>query len=253
MTPESSAMRLASGSTSVRLGLAFAVFSLIFVSIAIHIGADEVAFMHRAQSTQATVVVRAIHRADTSGSNATRYILRYRFAAAPGKLIEDVVEVPVAQWEQVQEGSVLSVWYLPDRPDRHRLDPPGQWVATLVFGLVGIIFGSVGAALILGRVGKIRLVTRLTQVGLAAQGTVIRVADSGVRVNGIAQYRVMYLFVDDTGQRREGRSDLVAHAVAARWHAGDTGPVRYDPKDPSQSIWVPAFAATMKSRTDSIA
>jgi hypothetical protein len=35
----------------------------------------------------------------------------------------------------------------------------------------------------------------------------------------------------------------MAEASARRWHQGNTGPVRYDPADPSRNIWVSEWTA----------
>ena len=126
------------------------------------------------------------------------------------------------------------------------------------WGLYFLVFGTVGAVFMLGRVRWIRLARRLVREGVLVQGAVTRVADSGSWIrtsllgNLVKLYRVEYTFTDSGGQRREGRSNLMAAASARRWHHGNTRPVRYDPADPSRNIWVSEWTAFQNPKNGNV-
>jgi hypothetical protein len=254
-----SALRLALSSWHVKFGLFFLVFGLIFIGVAVHFGADELHFLQRVQAAPATIIGKPIRHAGEGGSADTHYLKKYRYVTATGKTIEKVVEVPVNEWEQTKIGSPLRVWYDPIHPDRGRFGPHGEWTPVWMFGLFGIVFGTVGAVWMMGRVRWIRLAKRLVSEGVLVQGTVTRVADTNSRIrtglgawDWVEMYRVEYTFTDSGGQRREGRSNLMAAASARRWHHGNTGPVRFDPADPSRNIWVSEWTAFQNPKNGNV-
>ena len=74
--------------------------------------------------------------------------------------------------------------------------------------------------------------------GVLAEGIVLRVELSGVRVNGVPQWQLRYGYHDHLGQLREGCSDWFSPEEAAQWPEGANGTVRFDRQRPEDSLWV---------------
>jgi hypothetical protein len=64
------------------------------------------------------------------------------------------------------------------------------------------------------------------------------VRETNFRYNRQIQWVIDYRFEDRYGRPWEGRSGYLDPDEAAEWKPGDTGVVRFDPRDGTKSIWV---------------
>jgi len=103
---------------------------------------------------------------------------------------------------------------------------------------IGVVITAVGGTIVRSALQRIRLAQYLRREGLAAEGEVIAVDQTGMRYNGRAQWKIVYQYRDRTGASQRGVSGYLEPDEAAEWHVGDKGLVRVDPNRPARSIWV---------------
>jgi hypothetical protein len=195
-------------------------------------------FAREAVTAPATVVSKSIEGATRDGNTSTRYLVAYRFAAGAGTNFEQTEEFPVEDWEQLEQGSALDVRYLTADPSsaRVRAGTPA-WVPPLIVGLT-TLFALLGATMAVPQLRRALVVWRLQRSGIAAQGVVVDVSPTRVRVKRVTQWRLRYEFRDAEGRTQEGASDYLAPHEAAEWQAGDRGALRYDRERPRDSVWI---------------
>jgi hypothetical protein len=197
---------------------------------------DELALLRESAPAQGTVV-----RKDARPSGRARYVVTYEFLAADGRLMRDEAQVEWDAYERLAEGGAVSVEYLPSDPSVSRLVDGGvRWILLLPTILLPILLVNLGIAAFALRHAwaTAALRRRLLREGVEVTGRVTRVTPTLMRVNRRRQHRVHYAYEDDLGASHAGASAMMDEAVAAGWKPGDEGPVRYDPRAPSRSIWV---------------
>jgi hypothetical protein len=230
------------GSPLFWIGTLFASVGMLFLAIGVKAMRDEATFQHSAAVAEGKIVGRDIRRASAWNQQSTRYLLTYMFTTENRVLVTGQGEVSVEEWEAAREGGPLTVRYLPKRPSENRLTLGGDWSTAIACTSLGAILGGVGGVVAGIRVRRWRLVTRLERDGASTPGTLARVASGSYRINRVPQWQLFYTFTDQSGKRRDGVSDWLSPQAAKRWKTGAAGTVRYDPRDPTRSIWVDAEA-----------
>ena len=195
-------------------------------------------FEQEAVSAQATVVNKSIEKATREGSPRTKYLVLYRFTASDGHAIEQHSEVPVHEWERLDEGSPFPVKYLPSDPRTTQTDADRQWWVPLIFVAGGLLFTSIGLMVAWPELRRVRLVLRLSRSGHPAEGTVRKVWPTSTSINRVPQWRLSYEFRDHVGRTQQGESHLLSPLEASEWREGDRGAVRFDRERPQDSVWI---------------
>lgn len=194
-------------------------------------------FEREALAAEATVVAKLLAAANRDDGTNTKYSLVYRFTASNGESIEQTEELPIEEWERLDEGSRLEVRYLPSAPSTARTRPDPWWVPPLITGVMAL-FVLIGVAVARPGVRRARVIARLDRAGVSVPGTVQNVWATGTTINRVRQWQLRYEFRDHAGVTQRGESDLLAPHEAADWRAGDNGVVRYDRDRPSDSVWL---------------
>ena len=220
------------------LGLLFSALGIVFTGIALQGVELETLYRQEGQVVEGTVLTKTVRHAVRGENPRTRYMVNYQFRAEDGTLREGLQEVSVEEWEGLQEGQPFRVRYLRDDPATNRSAEQSDWTDPFVFGVIGVIIGTVGGLMLIHRLLRIRLTVRLLREGAATEGTVVRVSPANVTINGVPQWEIHYCFVDQAGQRHDGCSDYFSPMEAKHWKKGDRGPVRFDRQNPARNIWV---------------
>src|SRR5262245_39378615 len=103
---------------------------------------------------------------------------------------------------------------------------------------IGIIFSAVGAGFTGYALWQEQIGQRLLATGASARATIAAVEQSYTRIHGRYQWRVRYQYQDQAGGTHQGTSGLMDPALAQTWRPGDQAFIRYDPADPTTSIWL---------------
>jgi hypothetical protein len=194
-------------------------------------------FEREALQGEATVVGKSLVSADRDAGTSSRYSIAYRFTASSGELVEQTEDVPVEDWESLDEGSRLQVRYLPSAPRTARMQPGNPWwVPPLITGATAL-FVLIGVAVALPGVRRALLIARVQRRGMATQATVQNVWATATTINRVRQWQLSYEFRDHTGTPQRGESDLLTPAEAQKWQPGSRGAVRYDRDRPGDSVW----------------
>jgi hypothetical protein len=195
-------------------------------------------FARDAVAEQAEVVAKSIERATRDGSSRTRYLVTYRLTLRDGAATEQTEEISDEQWEALAEGAKLAVRYLPDDPSTVRAAPLGPGGVEPLIAGVTAVFAAIGAVIALPGWRRVRVLIRLERDGAPAQGTVIDVMPTSLRINKVPQWLLRYEFRDAVGRRQQGVSNYMRGEEAGQWRPGDAGSVRYDRERPSDSVWL---------------
>lgn len=238
MMQEPSFLRLARRSVILWVGVPFFAIGSIFL----HFGIQDLLQEHRYQlegiAAQATVLSKSLVRAKRGENSRTKYLLTYRFTTTAREAIENTNEVPVEEWERLDEGSSYQVTYLPDSPNASRGADETDWDSAIVFTLLGAIFALVGGTMSFFSLRHILLALRILREGMIAEGTVLAVRATGTTINHVRQWELRYQYRDHLGQTHEGVSEPLSPDEASAWHKGATGTVRFDRLRPQDSAWV---------------
>jgi len=110
-------------------------------------------------------------------------------------------------------------------------------IAVMVVGALGLLEGVAGGFMLWrARLGARRL-NRIGREGVAIAGRLLEVMPTGVRINGVAQYRLRYDYMDEGGTLREGRSWLWPWTRLGKYEPGTAIDILIDPRDTRQSAW----------------
>lgn len=242
-------------------GLARRSFWLLFGAIWLTAGAglvvggvlfalEERAYAEDGVTTTGMVLTKDIDSADSDSS--TEYRVRYRFSTEAGETVEGGADVSVETWESLTERGAIEITYLRDRPGSNRLAGAGEVFGAVVFLVIGAGFGGIGAVLVGRSLRNVLRARRLLRLGRPADGTVTVVEPTSVSINRRQQFRVRYTYRDAAGQTYDGDSGYLDWEEASRWSTGDVGQVRYDPRQPRDSLWLGAPAAPLQPSSDAI-
>jgi hypothetical protein len=230
-------VRLGASSVILWVGALFCTIGAPFFALGAHEALKELLFARNAQRVQATVVEKTLQIAQPGKNPTTRYLIRYRFAAADASQVERTESVPVEQWESVASGAAFEVRYLPGDPARSRAATDTDWPFALIFMALGAVFCAVGAPLAYFGGKETTRQWRLWRTGIAAPATVTGIAASSTTINGVRQLQILYRYKDSLGAAHEGRSAPMSPGAASEWSKGTSGFARYDERDPQSSIW----------------
>jgi hypothetical protein len=121
-------------------------------------------------------------------------------------------------------------------------DEPGMgsriWAFLISPLTLGVIFLAVGASYLRRGLRQARKEERPLQVGTTTEATVTSIEPTNTRVNRHPLWRVRYAFDDLHGTPREGQSSNLSEAEAQSYQIGEQIFIRYDPEQPSESIWL---------------
>ncbi|HEY5569256.1 MAG TPA: DUF3592 domain-containing protein [Gammaproteobacteria bacterium] len=223
------------------------VVGLPFFVIGLYLGVQHVSTEQRLEAEGRTVEGMVLSKAiqtQTSSSSSTgsrrtsrSYEVTFRFPTDEDP-VTGRADVSAEAWERLIEREPIAVTYLPDDPERHRVE--GQtagWILPVMFTALGGLFGGVGAFIVLRVLSRRRMIERLQRAGLTADATVTAVAPARIAINGVRQTVVRYRYRDQRGGEHFG-SETLAPEAAAEWNAGDAARVRYDPRRPSDHVWL---------------
>jgi hypothetical protein len=122
-----------------------------------------------------------------------------------------------------------------------RSRPPRQRT-TLVFLIVpfglGLAFTTVGGIYASQGLAAQQLEERLQASGVTTQARVVAVERTFTRLNGRYLWKIRYEYRDPTGRVHEGESGYLERVDAESYRVGEQAFVRYDPQQPSASIWM---------------
>ena len=149
-----------------------------------------------------------------------------------------MADVAVEDWERLEAGQPFAVTYLPGDPASNR--PPGgdEWIAALVFSVVGGVFTCLGAGLVFADGRKLVQAAGILRHGLVTEGTVVRTEPTATSINRVTQWQIRYSYRDHIGRTQEGVSHLLSPEDASLWKEGERGGVRFDPERPDISLWI---------------
>lgn len=220
------------------VGTLFLILGLVFSTIGIRTWLEEQAYNTRGLDVQAVVLDKTLVRANRQDNIRTQYLVTYRFTSANGEEIDGTADVPVEEWERLEPGQTFPVTYLPDKTDSSR--PPGgdEWIAALVFSIIGGVFTLLGGGLAFFDARDLVRAVRVSHHGLVTDGTVLRSNPSSTSINRVPQWHVHYRYRDHFGRTQEGVSHLMSPEEGSTWKEGDRGTVRFDRERPELSVWM---------------
>jgi len=165
------------------------------------------------------------------------FAIEYRFKAG-SRVIEGSAKVDGALWDRLVEGEDVELRYVPSAPQvRAIAGEPGNRVPGIVFAALGGLFALSGALILWRAAVRRRFVADLLREGARADGEVIEVLPTNVRVNRVPQWAIRYRYRDYAGNSHEARTPPMPQEEARRWRPGERGEVRYESARPQRSVW----------------
>jgi Protein of unknown function (DUF3592) len=119
--------------------------------------------------------------------------------------------------------------------------PPRQrstWVFLALPMSLGLVFTTLGGVFAGNGLAAYQLEQRLLASGVTTRARVVEVERTNTRLNGRYLWQVRYEYRDPTGRAHEGISGYLERIEAQSYQIGDQAFVRYDPAEPSASIWL---------------
>jgi hypothetical protein len=228
-------------------GSLWLLVGLPFFLIGLYLGVQHTTTERRLEAEGRTVegiVLSKAIRTNTSSSSSTgstststSYEVTFRFPTDEGPVISSL-DVSADAWDRLVEREPIAVTYLPDDPARHRVEGQAAgWFLPAMFTGIGGVFAGVGAFILLRDLVRRRMIERLRHEGLTADASVTAVAPARIAINGVRQTVVHYRYRDQRGIEYTG-SETLAPEAGAEWNAGDAARVRYDPRRPSDNLWL---------------
>ena len=193
-------------------------------------------FAREGLATPGVVLTKEIRRSGSSRSENKHYEATYRFTVM-GETIEGRDELSFEDWGRLVEREPAEVLYLAQEPSANRLTGRRPWLQQAFFGLLGLVFTVVGGTVFVRAVRHARLEWHLRQHGVNTQGTVTRLQDRNLKVDGVQLWRLHCEYCDFQGERHVQTFDIPLNE-AQGWKVGDAGGVLYDPARPSEALWL---------------
>lgn len=220
------------------IGTLFLILGLVFLTIGIRASLEEHAYKTQGLDAQAVVLDKTLVRANRQDNARTQYLVTYRFTSANGEESDGTADVPVEEWERLEPGQAFPVKYLPDKANSSRVPNGNEWIAALVFSIIGGVFTLLGGGLVFFEARDLVRAVRVSHLGLMTDGTVLRASPTSTSINRVPQWRVHYRYRDHFGRTQEGASHLMSPEEASAWKEGDRGSVRFDRERPEFSVWI---------------
>lgn len=174
----------------------------------------------------------------TGSKDDPKFTIEYRFNSGSG-VNESSTEVDGALWDRLLEGEAVALRYVPAAPDVHRIagEQRSRWLRGILFAGVGSLFALTGGLILWRRAARRRFVAELLRDGMRAEGEVLEVAPTRLRVNRVPLWAIRYRYRDADGNPHEARTPPMAEEEATRWQPGERGEVRYERARPHRSLW----------------
>lgn len=115
---------------------------------------------------------------------------------------------------------------------------PFRWAVLAAPLIIGVVFTAIGLGFCGYGIMQYQTEQRLLETGTLARATVVNVEETYTRVNGRYLWRVNYQYQTHAGATYTGSSNLMSREDALSWRPGEQGFVRYDPQQPSSSVWL---------------
>ena len=223
-------------------GIWFAV-GMPFLVIGLYLGFQHITVTKRLDAEGKTAEGMVLTKArKTSSSSSGRsstptYEVTFRLLT-PGGTVLGKADVSGDTWDSLIEREPVRVTYLPDAPQHYRIEgQSGGWILPLIFTVMGSIFGGLGGFILLRARNLMQIKRRLQREGVTTTATVSDVRAANMRINGIQQLAIHYEYRDERGRSHSGK-EMFPPEEAARWKEGDRVTIRYDRRNPGNSIWV---------------
>jgi CubicO group peptidase (beta-lactamase class C family) len=168
------------------IGALFAAFALLALGIAMQAATRDIRYRWYAQQASATVIDKVIHHAGDPSTPRSQYLVRYRFIARDGSTQYGIGTLPFDTWDALRPGARLTVAYLPARAYGSR--PVGDFGdgEAVGWGLIGVILGGVGLALLVVPLRRAWRIERLLREGIETEGAV---APAGAAVRAACEQK----------------------------------------------------------------
>jgi hypothetical protein len=218
-------------------GAGFVILGLFLMTAGIIQGVREQRFAATGKLGNGRVVAKSIEHVRRGNTENTIFVVAYQFTTAAGEPVNGREVLPRRAWEAVHEGDAISVRYLPDNPKTNREASKGGFGSVIVSSLAGLLLGGLGARMMGFVVRPTWRRWRLKRAGGSAEGVVVAVEPSKLRVRFTRQWSIRYRFRDASGEEHERISGPLPPELVAGRHPGNVGTVFYDPNRPADSIW----------------
>jgi hypothetical protein len=136
-------------------GSVWLALGLVFLALAAHFGARAYDLGWRLDREGVSATGLVLAKKITGGDSGYRpdprpsFFVTLRFTTLRGETVKGEVEVARGRWDRLIERSPIKVRYLPDAPDRFRVDgQPSTWLVVFVFAVLGVLF-TLGGGLVL--------------------------------------------------------------------------------------------------------
>lgn len=188
-----------------------------------------------------------ILRTESDGDGATDHVILYTIVLPSGAAVWGRGVASRSDWQALAVGDAIAVRYDSAEPNTNfpadpryslgRVRTPGYAAMISACGLpFAVLGGLIGWGLLVRLPGVWH---RLLASGHSADGTVVAVeqnrsADGDV----MPEWRLRYTFPGRFDDARDGETEWGPRALVDGWAEGDTGLVRYDPRDPDTSVWL---------------
>jgi hypothetical protein len=103
---------------------------------------------------------------------------------------------------------------------------------------IGVVFSALGGTYVWLGVRQLRKEQRLLQFGTTTEATIVEIEMTGTRVNRRRLWHIRYTYEDMYGAAHAGESGYLSAEDAQSYRVGGTAFVRYDPSNPSTSVWL---------------
>lgn len=130
-------------------------------------------------------------------------------------------------------GAIVCV-VLARKPPRKR----STWTFVFVPLVIGVVFTLLGGVFAVNGLNALQLEQRLRASGITTRATVVEIERTSTRLNGRYLWQVRYSYKDPAGRSYQGVSGYLEPAEAQSFRVGEAVFVRYDPAEPSSSIWL---------------
>jgi hypothetical protein len=193
--------------------------------------------LRQAADLPATVLGKDWIPADRDQNPSTRYRVRVRFVDPGGETNQLDLDVEPEEWEELAAGDTYPVRYV---ASRRKVIPSGmaEPITAAIVGAVSIVVLLIGRWLFVPAARRLLRDLRLLSGGTPASATVTDVFPTSSSVNRVTLWKLRYRYKDRMGAEHEAESGFLMPDEAHEWQPGSTGAIRYDPRQPSASLWL---------------
>jgi hypothetical protein len=170
------------------------------------------------------------------------YWLKYSFQDAQGRTFSSKENVDQDRWNQSENGSPVSVWYVEGQPENSQPVHSGgyAWLAPAVFMGVSLVILGIVAAVVVGAwkemLPRVRLVLRGTPVLARVNQVLAKETPSAAKGSPpVVRHHLQYLFYDTGSQIITGESAALPTKLKDRWHIEDIILVLFNQDNPSEN------------------